>query len=74
MILLLVLCCSSDALNEIGDQVRQLLLAVQGKPIPEGLLNWGNTAPLDGWSRLFALHGFPPWSACVAAPSVLEVA
>jgi hypothetical protein len=40
MILLLVLCCSSDALNEIGDQVRQLLLAVRGKPIPEGLLNW----------------------------------
>jgi len=48
MLLLLVFCCSSDALNEIGDQVRQLLLAVRGKPMPEGLLNWGNTAPLGG--------------------------
>ena len=60
MLLLLVLCGSSDALNEIGDQVRQLLLAARGKPIPEGLLNRGNTAPLGRWSMLFALHGFPP--------------
>jgi hypothetical protein len=50
-------------LHEIGDQVRQLLLAARGKPMPEGLLNWGNTAPLGGWSMLFALHGFPPWPA-----------
>ena len=63
MIMLLVLCGSSDALNEIGDQVRQLLLAARGKPMPEGLLNRGNIAPLDGWSMWFALHGFPPWPA-----------
>jgi hypothetical protein len=60
MVTLLVFCCYSDVLNKFGDQVRQLQLAARGKPMPEGLLNWGNKAPLGGWLTQFALHGFPP--------------
>ena len=60
ILMLLVLCCSSDALNEIGDQVRQLLLAARGQPMKDRRGNGGNTALLVGRLTLFAPHGFPP--------------
>jgi len=63
MIMLLVFYSYSDALNEFGDQMRQLLLAARGKPMKDRRGNRGNSASLSGWLMLFALHGFPPWPA-----------
>jgi len=44
MVTLLVLCGGSHALNEFGNQVRELLLAARRKPMPKGQGNWGNSA------------------------------
>jgi hypothetical protein len=35
MVILLVECGLSDALNELGDQVSELLLAAHGKLVPD---------------------------------------
>jgi hypothetical protein len=48
MVTLLVFLGCPHALNEFGDQVRELLLAARWKPLPEGLGNWGNSAPVVG--------------------------
>jgi hypothetical protein len=48
MVMLLVFCGYPDALNEFGDQLSELLLAAQGKPMPEGRGNEWNTALLVG--------------------------
>jgi hypothetical protein len=63
MVMLLVLCGCSHALNEFGDQVRELLLAAHRKPMPEACRNWWNAALVVGRLTLFALHGFPPLPA-----------
>jgi hypothetical protein len=46
MVTLLVFFGGSDALNEFGDQMSELLLAARRKPMPEGQGNWGNIALL----------------------------
>lgn len=48
MVILLVFCGYPDALNELGDQVSELLLAARGKPMPEGRRNWWNTVLVVG--------------------------
>jgi hypothetical protein len=46
MVALLVLCGGSHALNEFGNQVRELLLAACRKPLKDRLGNWENIALL----------------------------
>jgi hypothetical protein len=57
---LLVLCGGAHAPNEVGDQVRELLLVALGKPIKDRRGNWGDRVLWEGWVTLFARHGFPP--------------
>jgi len=61
MVALPVLYGGSHAPNEVGDQVRELLLVALGKPMKDRRGNWGHRALLDRWLTLFARHGFPPW-------------
>jgi hypothetical protein len=61
MIALPVLPGCVHAPNEVGDQVRELLLMALGKPLKDRRGNWGNGVLLDGWLTQFARHGFPPW-------------
>ncbi len=63
MVVLLGLCGCAHAPNEIGDQVRELLLVALGKPLKDCRGNWGHRALLHGWLTLVARHGFPPWPA-----------
>jgi hypothetical protein len=61
MITLLVLCGCAHAPNEVGDQMRQLLLVALGKLMKDRCGNWGTRVLWDGWVTLSARHGFPPW-------------
>jgi len=61
MIALLVLYGCAHAPNEVGDQVRQLLLVTLGKLMKGRRGNWGTRVLWDGWVTLSARHGFPPW-------------
>jgi len=63
MVALPVLYGGAHAPNEVGDQVRELLLVALGKPMKDRRGNWGHRALLDRWLTLFARHGFPPWPA-----------
>jgi hypothetical protein len=63
MVALPVLYGGSHAPNEVGDQVRELLLVALGKPMKDRRGNWGYRVLLDRWLTLFARHGFPPWPA-----------
>jgi len=63
MLALLVFLGGSNALNEFGDQVSELLLAARGKSMPERHRNWGDTALGVGRLTLPAPHGFPPLPA-----------
>jgi hypothetical protein len=63
MLALLVFLGGSNALNEFGDQVSELLLAARGKPMPERHRHWGNTALVVGRLTLPVPHGFPPLPA-----------
>jgi hypothetical protein len=49
--------------NEVGDQVRELLLVALGKLMKDRRRNWGNRVLWDRWLTLSARHGFPPWPA-----------
>jgi hypothetical protein len=53
----------AHAPNEVGDQVRQLLLVTLGKLMKDRCGNWGNRVLWDGWVTRSARHGFPPWPA-----------
>ena len=61
MIALLGLCGCAHAPNEIGDQVRKLLLMALGKLMKGRRGNWGNRILCNGWVTRSARHGFPPW-------------
>jgi hypothetical protein len=63
MIALPVLPACVNAPNEVGEQVRELLLVALGKLMKDGRRNWGNRVLWDGWVTLSARHGFPPLPA-----------
>jgi hypothetical protein len=63
MVILLFFHGSSDALNELGDQIGELLLAARGKLVPDRWWNGWNLVWLIGCSQLAAAHAFPPLSA-----------
>jgi len=48
MMVLLVLCGCAHAPNEVGDQVRQLLLVALGKLMKDRRGNWGTRVLGDG--------------------------
>jgi len=57
------LCGCAHAPNEVGDEVRELLLVTLGESLKDRRGNWGHRDLWDGWLTLFARHGFPPWPA-----------
>jgi hypothetical protein len=63
MIALPGLCGGAHAPNEIGEQVRELLLVTLGELMKDRRGDWGNRVLCNGWVTLSARHGFPPWSA-----------
>jgi hypothetical protein len=63
MVMLLVFCGCSDAPNEFGNQVSELLLAARGKPMKDRRRNEWNTALMVGHLMLLAPHAFPPLPA-----------
>jgi hypothetical protein len=60
MISLLVFCGLPDALNELGDQMSELLLAGRRELMPH---RWRNLVLVIGRASLLALHAFPPLPA-----------
>jgi hypothetical protein len=50
----------SDALNELGDQMSELLLAGRWELMPDC---WRNLVLVMGRTSLLALHAFPPLPA-----------
>jgi hypothetical protein len=63
MIALLALPGCVHAPNEVGDQVRELLLMALGKLMKDRCENGSYWDRLDRWLMLSARHGFPPWPA-----------
>jgi hypothetical protein len=49
--------------NEVGEQVRELLLVALGKLMKDRRGNWGKRVLWDEWVTRSARHGSPPWSA-----------
>jgi hypothetical protein len=49
--------------NEIGDQVRELLLVALGKLMKDRREDRSYWDRWERWLMLSARHGFPPWPA-----------
>jgi hypothetical protein len=62
MIALPVLLACVHAPNEIGNQMRELLLVALGKLMKDRRRNRGNRVLWNGWVTLSVRHDFPPWS------------
>lgn len=51
----------AHAPNEVGDQVRELLLVTLGKLMEDRCGNGSDEDRWERWVTLSARHGFPPW-------------